>query len=543
MERITVDRMAGLSVCPELGTSDSGIVTGAAAVFTYQYLSQRRVQETLIRWAESGLRIAIHYDEIHHVPYAGTVWAEALDRINAVAACINYWSGTWYRTDQLAIKGRSDEDSPELTFCYPYADGIRDGIVRPVSFWIPDTTAKTYDEVSGTLIDERPVSEYLEFIPPHVRKEMFDPNGWFVETMIRRANQELVARRRKYPDAGCLVVCPPGFHEEDDAEGAAEQDRIAERIHRRVVELTGKRAALILNGHPASKIAEYRESNDEFVVAVNRISEGCDIPRLRLALILRDLSGSELLFEQIIGRIIRRRKEDDEEPALAIIPPIHAMCEFARRVTIAEKGVVPKKADICSQCERIPCRCPCRSCGQPRPCKCPCRKCGQKPCICEDVPLDVFARLEGIRDGHIAQGTDIEDPYAIRADAIRSRVDAFRHRDLAAIALTLQCDAEVNGNTSTTTVAEPVPVAPQVVANAQNWVNLRNLVPVKVKKFARLFRDQGKEAYKAAWNCLSRRCFPGLRWKSICDDPTKLSFEKLKQIHAYLDRATKGGQP
>jgi len=538
VERITVDRMAGLTVCPEIETTDSGLVIGAAAVFTYQYFSQRKVQETLLRWAEQGKRIALHYDEIHHVPEAFTAWAEALDRINAAAVCWTSWSGTWFRTDERVIVGRGDKSYHELTFCYPYEDGITDGIVRPVSFWIPDTTATSYDQVTGILIDERQVSEYLREIPAHIRKEMFDPDGWFVESMIRRAAQELAARRLKYPDAGCLVVCPPGFHGQEDLEDESLQDRVAEKIHRRLVELTGKPAALVLNGHPVSRIHDYRESDMEFLVAVNRISEGCDIPRLRCVLILRDLSGSQLLFEQIIGRVIRRRPEDDEEPALVIMPPIHALCEFARKVTVAQKRVTPKKLKPCPQCERIPCTCPCRRCGRKRPCKCPCPRCGQKPCVCKPV-LFAFAELDGISDKHITHGTDIQDGFAVRADAIRKNVEACRHRDVAALGFILQCDAEVNGTACGENDDLPASIPPHVVANASNWVMLKEQVPVRVKQLARYFRQESNP-YKAAWNHINRLFFQGTHWTAVCN-PAQLSFEKLKEIHGYLDRAMKGG--
>jgi len=428
----------------------------------------------------------------------------------------------------------------ELTFCYPLIEGIADGHVRPISFWVPDTKAASYDRVTGRLIDERPVTEYLGAIPAHVREEMFDPDGWFVESMIRRTVEELAARRRKYADAGCLLACAPGFHGEEGQEDEAIQDRIAERVHRRALDLSGMRGMLVLNGHPAKLIREYRESDMEFLTAVYRVSEGCDIPRLRILLILRDLSGSQLLFEQLIGRVIRRRPEDDEEPALVIMPPIHAMCEFARKIAVAQKGVTPKKVKPCERCERIPCCCPCPRCGQRRPCKCPCWKCGQRPCICETVPLFAFAELDGIQDKHITHGTDIQDSFAARADAIRKNVEACRHRDLAGIGFILQSDAEVNGPVPAGAAGEPARVPAHVVANAANWALLRDQVPVKVKQLAKYFRQESN-AFQAAWNHVNRMFFKGTRWKLVCDDPARLGFEKLKAVHAYLDRVLSGG--
>jgi hypothetical protein len=539
LERITGERLPGIMAPPDLEINDAGLITGAVLVVTYQYLAQRKVQDTLIEWARLGKRIALFCDEVHHAPHAWTAWAEAVARVKAVAVCFISWSGTWYRTDRRAIIGQDAEDRPSLTYCYPYARGIQDGHVRPVSFWIPDTTARTFDEASGTLIDERPVSTYLESLPPHVRKEMFDPDGWFVDMMIRRADYELGLRRPKYPDAGCLVACPPGFHEEGDEF----EDRVAKRIYDRLLEITGKRAVLILNGDPVERIAEYRESDVPYLVAVNRILEGCDLPRLRMALLLRDLSGSELLFEQLIGRIIRRRPEDDEQPALCIMPPIHAMCEYARNITIAEKGAIPKIVEPCGECHRLPCVCPCSRCGKRRPCKCPCPHCGQRPCICQDLPgLSIFAKLLGIHDNHITQGTDIEDPFAERALDLRQRYGVFAHRDLADMALLLQLDAQSRGEQGSARNGSAAPDQSQLVATTMNWKILRDGVPVKVTQLQRYFRGEkdGRGRFRAAWGHVNRKFFDGLKWKDVKDDPAKLTFEKLKEIHAYLDRTIKG---
>src|SRR5262245_33277147 len=59
MERITFDRLPGLVPPPELEVAaDTGLITRAAAVMTYQYFSRPKVQETILDWAAKGLRIA-----------------------------------------------------------------------------------------------------------------------------------------------------------------------------------------------------------------------------------------------------------------------------------------------------------------------------------------------------------------------------------------------------------------------------------------------------------------------------------------------------
>lgn len=555
--RITADGRMTSSFIPQPRQTDAG-VTGIAAVFTYHYMRQDIVQRQLLDWARAGKKIAMFYDEIHHVPDLGSSWSEGLKRVNAGTHLATYFSGTWYRTDQRAIIDQTAEGVAEPDFSYTYAEAIVDGIVRPVSFWISNTLARTKDE-KGMIIDERPIDQYLEEIPPEIKDAMFDPNGWFIERMIQRAANELARRRSKYPDAGCLIICPPGFHDDYDesSEAMAEQNRRAEEIHRRVEKITGKKAALVLNGHPPERIAEFRESTAEFIVAVNRISEGCDIPRLRIVLILRDLSGTKLQFNQIVGRIIRRRPEDDEEPALVIMPPIQGMCEFARNIAIAEKGAVPKPVQLCAECGRVPCKCPCKRCGKPRPCKCPCFWCGERPCVCSlDVPLETFVELEGLHDQHITRGTDILESYAMRAGAIREKKQECHHMDLANLGFILQADAEVNGAAFSLQPASSSASATQserraIVATGAQWGKLRDDIPVRVQQLARLFKEREKASgfsvpqnaavnpYTSAWNHINKKFFAGRKWSQIKDNPQFLTVAKLSEVIRYIDGVTK----
>lgn len=560
MESITGARMPGLMRAPEMARADAGLV-GAAAVFTYQYLVQPRVQETLVAWAkQDGRRLALFLDEIHHIPESGTAWADAVSRVASAAACEVYLSGTWFRTDQRAIHGHGGERT-QVDFSYGYSDGIEDRIVRPVSFWVKNVTAKIHDQQTGQVIDERPVSEYLEDLPGEVRAKLFDPDGDYVAAMIRDADRELSRRRAHYPDAGCLIVCPPGVYGDADADpedgddGAAasiakkvavEQDRIATRVCERVTQITGKRAVLVLNGTPVKVLQDYKDGDAEYVVAVNRITEGCDIPRLRMLVVLRDLSRSELLFTQTLGRVIRRRPHDDDEPALVMMPPISQMCEFARSVTVAKNLANPKPAQPCPACNRSPCKCPCDRCGKAKPCKCPCRMCGERPCVCPDVPVDVFVELEQDRDAHIIHATDIEHRHATRAQTIRERVGACAHRDLAGIAFILQVDEAVNGVVATSPGRSQADVNRAAVATGANWSNLRDTVVAKMRsdKFRKLFRD-ADNPYEAAArhiNTQFRNRFGGKRWSEVKDDQKALTVQLLTEIIAYIDRKTGGAR-
>jgi len=61
-----------------------------------------------------------------------------------------------------------------------------------------------------------------------------------------------------------------------------------------------------------SKISYYRQSTIEWIVSVGMISEGTDIPRLQVCCHLSSVK-TELYFRQVLGRILRVNKNENQE--------------------------------------------------------------------------------------------------------------------------------------------------------------------------------------------------------------------------------------
>lgn len=67
------------------------------------------------------------------------------------------------------------------------------------------------------------------------------------------------------------------------------------------------------------RIARFAASNDEWIVAVRMVSEGVDIPRLRVGVFATN-TNTELFFRQAIGRLVRFTKGVRQQKAYLYIP-------------------------------------------------------------------------------------------------------------------------------------------------------------------------------------------------------------------------------
>ena len=71
-------------------------------------------------------------------------------------------------------------------------------------------------------------------------------------------------------------------------------------------EATGRAPVVVLHtdAGAARKLAQFRDSREPWIVAVNMVSEGVDIPRLRVG-VYASAAKTPLIFRQIVGRFVR----------------------------------------------------------------------------------------------------------------------------------------------------------------------------------------------------------------------------------------------
>jgi superfamily II DNA or RNA helicase len=253
-----------------------------------------RVAKAPSRWAAGASRSPLVIaDEAHHLGEE-LAWGEAFSRAFAGAPRWLLLSGTPFRSDATPIPGvRYDGDGvadPDVS--YTYAEAVSDRVCRPVCFVTYDGTLswRSGDDVIEssfeTVLSSREASRrYRTAISTEL------PDG--LPRILGEADAKLSGLRRDSdPNAGGLVVAADSTH--------------ARRIAALLRKATGRHPVVVLHAEPAAaaKLAAFTGSRDPWIVAVNMVSEGVDIPRLRVG-VYATAAKTPLIFRQIVGRFVR----------------------------------------------------------------------------------------------------------------------------------------------------------------------------------------------------------------------------------------------
>lgn len=271
-------------------------------------------------------------DEIHH---AGDdrAWGEGVQRAAGTAALRLSLSGTPFRSDTTAIpfvdyhleEARSDFD-------YGYGDALVEGsVVRPVFFprigglmeWIDhagDSVVASFDDE----LDRQRANQRL-------RTALSLEGDWLPKVLVE-ANDQLTDIRRTQPDAGGLVIAI----DQDHARG------IAELLRQRC----GVKATVAVSDDPSAseRISTFAAGSDPWIVAVRMVSEGVDIPRLRVGVFATNTT-TELFFRQAVGRLVRWFGTDEDQAAYFHIPDDLRLRRWAEGITEQRRHSLKRRRD------------------------------------------------------------------------------------------------------------------------------------------------------------------------------------------------------
>ena len=233
-------------------------------------------------------------DEAHHLGEE-LAWGTSFQQAFAAAPRWLLLSGTPFRSDATPIPGvRYDADGlavPDVS--YTYAEAVADGVCRPVAFVTYDGTLSWRsgeDVIESTFETVLTAREASRRYRTAISTEL--PDG--LPRILREADAKLRAlragrppRRRRPRRRRRLRARAP------DRQAAARGDRAR----------AGRGAAHRGRRRPR-KLAEFRSSREPWIVAVNMVSEGVDIPRLRVG-VYATAAKTPLIFRQIVGRFVR----------------------------------------------------------------------------------------------------------------------------------------------------------------------------------------------------------------------------------------------
>src|SRR4051812_33801681 len=252
-----------------------------------------RVASVAERWArQCSPGTLVIADEAHHLG-EDLAWGTGFARAFGPAARWLLLSGTPFRSDAAPIPGvRYDEGVAVPDVSYTYADAIRDGICRPVTFIPYDGVLQWRsgdDVVEASFEDTLAGREASRRYRTAISVEL--PDG--LPKILTTADAKLDdVRAGGHRDAGGLVVAADGAH--------------ARAIAKILREVTGRAPTVVLHtdARAAEKLAAFTKSTDRWIVAVNMVSEGVDIPRLRVG-VYATAAKTPLIFRQIVGRFVR----------------------------------------------------------------------------------------------------------------------------------------------------------------------------------------------------------------------------------------------
>ncbi|HWI22160.1 MAG TPA: DEAD/DEAH box helicase family protein [Baekduia sp.] len=256
---------------------------------------------TYARVASAAVRLAaqctpdtlVIADEAHHLGEE-LAWGVGFQAAFGKAARWLLLSGTPFRSDAAPIPG-IDYDSDGVAVpdvAYGYAAAVRDGVCRPVTFIPYDGSLKwrSGDDVIEAGFDEvLPGREASRRYRTAISVDL--PDG--LPRILAAANEKLkTVRAGGHADAGALCVAADSEH--------------ARAIAAILKDVTGKAPTIVLHteAQAARKLARFTASKDEWIVAVNMVSEGVDIPRLRVG-VYATAAKTPLVFRQIVGRFVR----------------------------------------------------------------------------------------------------------------------------------------------------------------------------------------------------------------------------------------------
>jgi len=237
-------------------------------------------QPELHRYHVGNHRTLVIFDEIHHASEEKE-WGAKSRLAFELAKRRILLSGTLFRNDNSSILyAQYDEDGyAKSDYDYGYDKAQRDFVCRPIYFprtggmveweWNKLEFQHTFDD---KISQERAAQRLRAATAADL--EVINP---IAEQILRDANEKLSALR-------------------------AEGDTRAGGLER----MFKQRPAVVISedADALTKIESFRNNTDRWLISINMISEGVDIPRLRVLSYLTTIA-SEMYFDQAAGRIAR----------------------------------------------------------------------------------------------------------------------------------------------------------------------------------------------------------------------------------------------
>jgi superfamily II DNA or RNA helicase len=307
-----------LHLDPQWSSSDGALPSDMhGVVTTYQQVAS---SATVLRALATDAFVV--FDELHHAA-DDRAWGDAVRTSFETAGRRLALSGTPFRSDTHAIPFvRYRLDEAEADYEYGYGDALVDGgVVRPVYF--PRIDGRMEWSAPDGSVHEHSFDDDLDAAKASQRlRTAYSLDGEWMPHVLRQAHAQLLAIRERQPDAGGLVIAT----DQDHAKGIARLFRDRFKV----------KAVVATSDDPdaSTHISRFAASADPWIVAVRMVSEGVDIPRLRVG-VFATTTTTELFFRQAVGRLVRWTRGVKGQKSFLYIPDEARL--RARAFAIAEQ--------------------------------------------------------------------------------------------------------------------------------------------------------------------------------------------------------------
>ncbi|MBA7705487.1 hypothetical protein ES703_114317 [subsurface metagenome] len=269
----------------------------------------------------------IWLDEFHHVG-ENLAYGGKIERLIKECADVRFFgtTGTNYRSDNRYIPFPAV--NPEGRFKpFTYLMALEKGYLRQAKFYILnadvitslDEIEKESSEMMGSLEDKKKFKLTAEDIGKY-----YETEG--ILNYLREANKELRQLRANSMDE---TARPGGiiFVYRQEIAKAFESN---EMVH----ETLGCKPIVVCSDvlESSQRILDFKQSDDAWLVCVNMISEGIDIPRLQVAVYLT-IEDTQLILDQRWARCLRRSgPESWDDIATIYVPGTEKIRKFAKEM-------------------------------------------------------------------------------------------------------------------------------------------------------------------------------------------------------------------
>jgi superfamily II DNA or RNA helicase len=271
------------------------------------------------RKACASRRTLLIADEPHHMGEDASWGVTTMDAF-ARAELRLLLSGTPFRSDNSPIPWvEYDADGfSSADYTYTYTDALVDGVCRPITF-VP------YDGDMEWMSDGKRRRADFSVVLPRAEdarrlRTALDSGGDWVRRVLRDADARLAQiRAGDHPDAGGLVVAIDKQH--------------AVELAARLEAISGETPMIVTSDEAdaSQRIARFAAGTQRWIVSVLMVSEGVDIPRLRVG-VYATSARTELFFRQVVGRFIRRSPAPRRQVSFLFLPSDLTLKTLANRI-------------------------------------------------------------------------------------------------------------------------------------------------------------------------------------------------------------------